>query len=519
LAAILDISELKQAETQHLRLVTAIEQSTEAVFITDTDFTILYANPAFERMCGYDRREIIGLHARVLENKNHNRQFYRAIRTALEQGHGWSGQMTCTKKDGTTYEAEVASAPVRDRNGKVINYVSTHKDITHELRLEEELRQAQKMEAIGTLAGGIAHDFNNILAAIMGNAELLLHRLPPKSRDQQHLNRILISCNRAADLVQQILTFSRKSKQERKPLHLTPIIKETLRLLRSTLPSNIEIQRNFYCRPDEDVTLADPTQVHQILMNLCTNAAHAIGAESGVMEITLSSITVDEQLIASRYAGVSPGRYVCLTVSDTGPGIVPDVLQRIFDPYFTTKGVGKGTGLGLAVVKGIVASYNGAITVSSEPGFGTTFTLLFPEERETFDQKSPAPSLLSSGRGRILLVDDEEMLVQVGGDILAALGYEVVTKTSSLDALELFLQQPEAFDLVMTDMTMPGMTGKELIKKILAVRPDIPVVLCTGFSDFVGEQHVKPLGISAFIRKPYTIETLAQAIQSTLRVT
>jgi len=295
LAAIINISERKQAETTHLRLVTAIEQTTEAVFITDTEFTILYANPAFERMCGYDRREIIGLHARVLENKKHSRPFYRAIRATLEEGRTWTGQMTCTKKDGSTYEAEVASSPVRDKDGTVINYVSTHKDVTHELRLEDELRQAQKMEAIGTLAGGIAHDFNNILAAIMGNAELLQQSLPSGGREQRRLRQLLISCNRAADLVQQILTFSRKSKHERKPLHLTPILKETLKLLRSTLPSHIEIQRTFSCQPDEDVTLADSTQVHQIMMNLCTNAAHAIGAESGVVEVTLSPLTIDER--------------------------------------------------------------------------------------------------------------------------------------------------------------------------------------------------------------------------------
>jgi len=517
LAAILDISERKQAEEKHLRLATAIEQTTEAVFITDPNFTICYANPAFERMCGYDRREIVGLHARILENRKHDRQFYRALRTTLEQGKGWSGRMTCTRKDGSTYEAEVVSSPVRDKHGKVINYVSTHKDVTHELRLEEELRQAQKMEAIGTLAGGIAHDFNNILAAIMGNAELLQCRLPPESGEQRRLHQLLASCNRAADLVQQILTFSRKSKQERKPLRLTPIVKETLKLLRSTIPSHIAIRTSFSCQPDADLTLADPTQMHQILMNLCTNAAHAIGAANGVMEIVLSSLVVDEPLIASRFAGLVPGRYVCLAVSDTGPGIEPEVLQRIFDPYFTTKGVGKGTGLGLAVVKGIVTSYSGSITVTCEPGLGTTFTLLFPQEEAIAEAPAPAPKPWSSGRGRILLVDDEEMLVQVGSEMLASLGYEVVGKTSSPEALELFLRHPDTFDLVLTDMTMPGMTGKELAGKILATRPRMPVVLCTGFSDFISEQQIESLGIRAFVPKPYTLETLGQAVRSALR--
>lgn len=518
LASLLDISKLKEAEAEHLRLVTAIEQTTEAVFITDTNFTILYANPAFERMCGYDRREIIGLRTNVLKNKRHDQPFYRAIRRTLEEGKGWSGQMTCTRKDGTTYEAEVSSSPVRDKSGKIINYVSAHKDITHELQLEEELRQSQKMEAIGTLAGGIAHDFNNILAAIMGNTELLQRILPPGSREQQRLQPILASCNRAVDLVQQILTFSRKSKQNRKPLHLAPIVKETLKLLRSTLPATIEIKRSVTCQPDEDIILADATQVHQIIMNLCTNAAHAIGDGSGIMEIAVSSIVLDNDMIVGRYAGLSAGRHVCLTVSDTGPGIPAEVLQRIFDPYFTTKGVGKGTGLGLAVVKGIVASYNGSITVSSELGFGTTFTLLFAAASGRIDQQPAVPCPFTTGQGRVLLVDDEEMLLQVGSDTLAFLGYEVVAKASGLEALDLFRNHPDDFDLVITDMAMPGLSGKDLASKILAVRPDIPVLLCTGFSHFIDEQQAEMLGIRAFIRKPYTIESLGQAIESARRI-
>ena len=302
---------------------------------------------------------------------------------------------------------------------------------------------------------------NNILAAIMGNAELLQRSHPVNSREQQRLGQLLSSCNRAADLVQQILTFSRKSKQERKPLHIIPLIRETLKLLRSTLPTNIEIKRSFTCHPDEDIILADATQVHQILMNLCTNAAHAIGPNSGTLEITVSPKELSRDTIVSFYPGLSSGRHICLTVSDSGPGIAPDLLQRIFDPYFTTKEVGKGTGLGLAVVKGIVASYNGSITVSSEPGSGTTFTLLFPMESRGHAERLPSgPSTLRTGKGRILLVDDEEMLLQVGGDILESLGYEVFPMASSQEALDLFFNRPGDFDLVMTDMTMPGLSAK-----------------------------------------------------------
>ncbi len=514
LAAVLDISERKRVETEHLRLVTAIEQTDEAVFITDTDFVILYANPAFERMCGYDRHEIIGLHTRILEHKKHGRHFYREVRGTLEQGKVWSGFMTCTKKDGSGYEAEVTSSPVRDKNGKTINYVSTHKDVTHELRLEEELRQAQKMEAIGTLAGGIAHDFNNILAAIMGNTELLRKSLAPGAPQQRRLDQVLTSCHRAADLVQQILTFSRKSKQEKKPIRIAPIVKETLKLLRSSLPSTIEIKHKLLLDSSVDVVLADPTQIHQVLMNLCTNASHAIGAENGVLEVAVSLIWAAEDFIR-QYPEMSPGQYVCITVGDSGKGMEPVVVERIFEPYFTTKGVGKGTGLGLAVVRGIVASCGGSITVASEPGRGTTFSLYFPVVSDALPA-SAFEEKIQTGRGRILLVDDETLLIDLGKDILLSLGYDVTAKTSSLEALEVFRRQPLAFDLVITDMTMPGLTGKDLAGALLAIRPELPIILCTGYSEFVDAQQIETLGIRAFIHKPYSIAGLAEVVHQAL---
>jgi len=516
LAAVLDISARKRAETEQLRLVTAIEQTDEAVFITDPDFIILYANPAFERMCGYNRDEIIGLHTRMLEHTHHSRYFYRKIRRTLEQGTVWSGQMTCTKKDGSCYQAEVTSSPVRDKKGKVINYVSTHKDVTHELRLEEELRQAQKMEAIGTLAGGIAHDFNNILAAILGNAELIQKSLAPNALEQRRLQQLITSCNRAADLVQQILTFSRKTIQEKNPIHIVPLVEETLKLLRSTLPSSIEIKQSICIGPEADVVLADPTQINQILMNLCTNAAHAIGAERGIVEVTVSSIEVDEGFVSQYMDLLSPGPYLCLQVSDTGQGMEPAVVERIFEPYFTTKGVGKGTGLGLAVVRGIVTSSGGTITVISEPGAGTTFSLYFPLATD-FVQADIVEQSVPTGRGRILLVDDEELLIELGKDILALLGYEVVAKTNSLEALETFRSQPEDFDLVITDMTMPELTGTDLARELLVIRPEIPIILCTGFSEFVNAQQSEALGIRAFIHKPYTIAGLAEVVHKTLQ--
>jgi PAS domain S-box-containing protein len=510
-----DITARKEAEEERVRLVTAIEQSAEAIFIADTDWIIHYVNPAFERVSGYGRSEIVGQHVCILESDKHDKPFYDRIRETLDQGEVWTGRVMNKKKDGTFYHAEATASPVRDHSGAIINYVAVHRDITHEVTIERQLRQAQKMEAIGTLAGGIAHDFNNILAAIVGFTEIAMSKVPQESPVQHDLEQVLNAGSRATDLVRQILTFSRQTEQELRPVQITHTVKEALKLLRSSLPTTIDIRQEIALPPEGGVVLADPTQIHQVLMNLCTNAAHAMRARGGILSVGLSEVEADSSFVSS-HPGLRVGPYVCLAVSDTGHGMDAAVMKRIFEPYFTTKGTGEGTGPGLAVVQGMVRGCGGAVTVYSEPGQGTTFRVYLPRiERETAPEP-PRVEALPTGDERILFVDDEKAIVDLGGRMLKSLGYDVVAKTSSLEALGTFRAQPDAFDLVITDMTMPAPTGMDLAKELMAIRPDIPIILCTGFSDLINATQAKEAGIREFVMKPFAARNFANTIRNVL---
>jgi PAS domain S-box-containing protein len=510
-----DISERKRAEEQWVRLATAIEQAGEAIFMTDTDWVVFYVNPGFERMTGYGSSKIIGQHARILRSDKHDRSCYRNIRETLNRGEVWSGRLTNRKKDGTLYEAEVTASPVRDKSGVIINYVSIHRDITHEVRLERDLRQAQKMEAIGTLAGGIAHDFNNILTAIIGFSEMAHSKLPQDIPARHDLKRVLDSASRATDLVRQILTFSRQTEQELRPVQVAPVIKEALKLLRSSLPSTIEIRQDLAITSAESVVLADAVQIHQVLLNLCTNAAHAMHARGGTLSVKLSAAVADAGLV-SRHSDLKEGPYVCLAVSDTGHGMDAAILERIFDPYFTTKAVGEGTGLGLAVAQGIIKSHGGAIIAYSEPGKGATFQVYLPTIERDVSLEARAAEELPGGSERILFVDDEKALVELGMETLVTLGYNVIGKTSSPEALAAFRAQPDAFDLIITDLTMPGLTGRELAREVLSIRSDIPIILCSGFNEVINEKQAEESGIREFVMKPYVLSGLAKTIRRVL---
>ncbi len=393
-------------------------------------------------------------------------------------------------------------------------------DITERKRAEEEkkllqtqLQQAQKMEAIGTLAGGIAHDFNNILGAILGYAEMAREDSAAGSVTAGDLDQVIKAGNRAKDLVKQILAFSRQTKAEQIPLQPAAIVKESIKLLRSSLPTTIVIQQDI--DPDLNMVVADPTHIHQILMNLCTNAYHAMEETSGILSISLKN-KVLSQVELNGHPEIQPGSFVHLSISDSGPGIAPEIRERIFEPYFTTKEVGKGTGMGLAIVHGLVKSYGGFIVCRSAIGEGTVFDINLPAMIEPSVPETKPVTINPVGNERILFIDDEKILTEMAGSMLERLGYTVTAHTSSLEALATFIDQPDAFDLVITDQTMPGMTGLDLSRRMLQIRPDLPIILCTGYSSQVSEEKARSAGIRGFALKPLAKTDIAALIRKVL---
>ena len=407
----------------------------------------------------------------------------------------------------------------RSSDGKVERILGIAEDVTEKkesekikLKLEEQLRQSQKMEAIGTMAGGIAHDFNNILGIVLGNAELAIDDLPEWNPASQNLKEIKKASLRAKDIVQQLLSFTRKTAQEKSVLKIQDLVKETMGLLRATIPTSVELKTNI--QHDAGPIEADPTQIHQILINLCTNATHAI-EDAGILEIKVSEIEIATPSIAINNE-LSSGSYIKLTVSDNGTGIPHDIQDKIFDPYFTTKEVGKGTGMGLAVVHCIVKNHDGAISINSEPGKGTSVNLLFPKANSLPKESTGFPIEIPKGNETILFVDDEASLALLGKHILTRLGYEVITCVDPKEAFDIFVSDPKRFDLIITDMTMPGMTGEQLAKKILEIKRTMPILLCTGFNAKVTEELTEKIGIGGYLEKPFDMNLLATTVRNTI---
>ena len=508
-----DITARKQVEDQLLRLATAVEQAHEAIFITDTTPSIVYVNPAFERVTGYARREVLGANPSILRSGKHDAAFYQHMWETLSGGEVWRGHFVNKRKDGTLYEEEATISPVRDETGAVAYFVAVKRDVTGEMSLERQLRQSQKMEAIGTLAGGIAHDFNNLLSAIIGFTEIAREEAGDNGV-RTSLDHVLQAGNRAKDLVRQILTFSRQHEQERRPLQIHLIIKEALNLLRASLPATIDIRAHIDAKAG--IVMADPTEIHQVLMNLCTNAYQAMRLKGGVLTVTLEQATVEEGIVAST-SNLPAGQYVCLSVADTGEGMDELTKSRIFEPFFTTRTRGEGTGLGLATVHGIVTSQEGAILLDSTPGEGSTFRVYLPRvERAAeivLDKDAPA----MQGTEHVLLVDDQEEIVRLSERILGRLGYRVTSSVDSVTALDLFKSAPHSFDVVVTDHTMPGMTGAQLAAEMLKIRPGLPIVIMTGFSESFGPEDARRMGIREYIMKPVLASELSRAIQSAVQ--
>ena len=510
----LEISKLKSAEAEVKRLATVVEQTVEGIFITNLAGAIIYANPAFEKITGYSRTEVIGKNPRLLKSDKQSAKFYNEMWETLKRGETWKGHFTNRRKDGSLYEEDAVITPIRDGGGKIVNYVAVKHDVTRELQLEAQFRQAQKMEAIGTLAGGIAHDFNNILMAIFVYGGMLKKDLEGQNELLEMVEQIVNSANRAKELVQQILTFSRQQEHKRQIIRLESVIKEATKFLRASLPVDIQVELNL--STEAPAVLADPTQIYQVVMNLATNSVHAMESKSGRLTISLEAFTPDQALLESN-PKFQPISYARLTATDTGQGMDTKTLERIFEPFFTTKGVGKGTGLGLAVVHGIALSHDAVITVESEIGKGTSISLFFPAQKLENDSATQNIRDLPLGNGQsILVVDDEAPLATMFERLLKLLHYRPTVCTSPLQALALFKNNPDQFDLVVTDLSMPVMNGLELAGEIRAIREKIPVVMISGFITPETREDYLNAGIRELLQKPAAITDVAQVLQRNL---
>ncbi len=483
-----------------------LEHSEYAILIIGANRKISHVNPAAEKMLGRCSKEIVGT-IPALDNTSNTPP--ETIWGELKSGRIWSGNVVVNPNDPESLTLAVTIIPVTDVSGNIESFLEVARDVTQELKMQSRLAQSQKMEALGTIAGGIAHDFNNILSAIFAYTEFSLEVPGNPPETQKNLKSLLTASERASDLVNQILTFSRKAAQELRPLAPRLIIKEAVKMLRSTIPAEIELRTSIV---SDAMIMADPVQIHQIVVNICTNAAHAIKPNAGTIDVTLEDLVVDEEF-AHSHPGVKPGNHIQLKISDSGKGMEQEVVDRIFEPFFTTKPAGEGTGLGLSVVHGLVKKLGGIITVYSKPGEGTSFNIIIPAIPMQLQENGVSEAVCVGGTERILLIDDEQTIVEPIAKILTNLGYHVSMFTDCVKALDAFRQTPDAFDLVITDYSMPKMTGFELARSIKKLRNDIRIIINSGYITQEIYDRFANVGVSSILKKPINKYQLDDAIR------
>lgn len=499
-------SKIKKSEKQYRNL---FHKSNDGIIVHNLSGQILDTNIKIKKMLGYKKHELNQLNVQDLHPHSDMQMSKKAFGETKSEGHT-RFETKFSRRDGSIIDVEISSSIVDPDTGTVQGIV---RDLTDRKEMEKRVLQAQKMESIGSLAGGIAHDFNNILFPIFGMSEMLLEDLPNQSPEHQYVQEILKAGHRGSNLVQQILTFSRQTEHKVIPVRIQQVLNEVLKLIRATIPSNIEIVQQI--QHNCGLVLADATQIHQVAMNIITNAFHAIEPESGTITVHLKETLLRGDDLDS--TSLESGKYSQLSISDNGHGIPPELMNKIFEPYFTTKEQGKGTGLGLAVVYGIIKKHKGEIIVNSEPQKGTTFNIFLPiMEKEPVVEPVDKAEDMPTGDEHIFLVDDEECISKLEAQILTRLGYKVTFFMNSLEALEVFKTKPYTFDIVITDMTMPNMTGDQFAKELLIIRPNIPIVICTGFSERLNKENAEIIGVKGFLMKPVTMLKMAQMVRHVL---
>ncbi len=512
---------LDSAKENEKRLQLLIDNLPAHVAYINFDERCVLVNHAFEKALGLNRHQILGQRIETLVHKKIYAQVKLHLGEALK-GKSGKFEFSIVSKEKKIKWFEVNYVPETDGQGKVNGFYSLTIDLTdkkqaekEELKLKDRLRQSQKMEAIGTLSGGIAHDFNNILSGIFGYAHLAEMYVNDPERTKEYIGKIVDGAQRASSLVQQILTFSRQTEYSKQPLNLFVVVKEVLMLLRSTIPSNIEIRELLHTK---GMILADATQIYQVIMNLCTNASHAMADEGGVLTIGLDEVRPTPAQIKLDL-GFSSGKYLKLEIADTGPGIDRGIQEKVFDPYFTTKPMGKGTGLGLAVVDGIVKKHNGIIQLDTTSGVGSCFRIYLPlikDTRSPVEDREKKQEISAAGSERIMLVDDEPAILYTLKRILTSQGYDVLTFDNGESALQAFAHNPTGFDLIITDMTMPQMTGAKLSREMLKISEKIPIIMCTGYHETFSEKEAFKVGIKRFLHKPILSTELSKVIRELL---